>query len=113
MDILLKLDTVSLDQESTERNELSQSTRDRVTVARERQYERYGNEVCNACVSNENVLESTGLDEEQKTMMQKWSSQHNWSTSVQMKILRLARTISDLGIGILGSDPQSAKLAAL
>ena len=29
-------------------------------------------------------------------MIQQWASKHNWSTRVQMKILRLARTISDL-----------------
>ena len=29
-------------------------------------------------------------------MMRSWASKNNWSTRVQMKIRRLARTISDL-----------------
>jgi magnesium chelatase family protein len=36
------------------------------------------------------------LNHEQQAMVQQWSSKHNWSARVQMKILRLARTISDL-----------------
>lgn len=30
--------------------------------------------------------------------MQQWSSKHNWSARVQMKVIRLARTISDLSL---------------
>ncbi|MGY0691492.1 magnesium chelatase subunit ChlI family protein [Virgibacillus sp. FSP13] len=42
------------------------------------------------------LLTYTRLNEEQERMMRQWSSKHNWSTRVQVKILRLARTISDL-----------------
>ncbi|RDW21442.1 magnesium chelatase [Oceanobacillus arenosus] len=96
MDILLKLDTVSLDSESTETNETSKVIRERVIAARERQYKRFGSEVTNAIVANERLLACTELNDEQEKMMQQWTSKYNWSTRVQMKILRLARTISDL-----------------
>ena len=96
IDILLKLETVSLDNETTEHNETPFVIRDRVTAARERQYTRCGNEMNNATASNEKLLECCQLTEEQQKMIQQWASKHNWSTRVQMKILRLARTISDL-----------------
>lgn len=41
MDILLKLERVSLDRESAEHNETSSSIRKRVMASRERQYVRY------------------------------------------------------------------------
>ena len=96
MDILLKLETVSLDRVSAESNETSQVIRERVIKARERQYKRYGSEVTNATAANENLLACTKMNEEQEKMMRQWASKYNWSTRVQMKILRLARTISDL-----------------
>ncbi|WP_407267968.1 hypothetical protein [Radiobacillus sp. PE A8.2] len=36
------------------------------------------------------------LNEEQRKIVQQWESEYNCSTRVQMKILRLARTIADL-----------------
>src|SRR5699024_3260386 len=36
--------------------------------------------------------------QDQQKMMQQWASKYNWSTRVQMKILRLARTVSDLRV---------------
>ncbi|MFC4025145.1 YifB family Mg chelatase-like AAA ATPase [Oceanobacillus longus] len=96
MDILLRLEAISLDRESAETNETSQTIRERVITARERQYKRFGSEVTNAIVANEMLLACTTLNEEQEKMMQQWTSKYNWSTRVQMKILRLARTISDL-----------------
>jgi magnesium chelatase family protein len=44
MDILLKLDTVSLDNESAEQNETSAAIQKRVFTARERQYKRFEGE---------------------------------------------------------------------
>lgn len=96
IDILLKLETVLLDRETTEHNETSSAIRDRVSAARERQYTRYGSEISNATASNEKLLKFCQLSGEQQKMMQQWSSKHNWSTRVQMKVIRLARTISDL-----------------
>ncbi|GAA0615549.1 YifB family Mg chelatase-like AAA ATPase [Virgibacillus siamensis] len=96
MDILLRLDAVALDRETTEHNETSATIRARVSAARKRQYERYGGEILNASAPNKTVLGNSELTKDQTKMMQQWSSKHNWSTRVQMKILRLARTISDL-----------------
>ncbi|WP_068675255.1 YifB family Mg chelatase-like AAA ATPase [Oceanobacillus sp. Castelsardo] len=96
MDILLKLETVSLENESTADNETSEIIRGRIIKAREVQYQRYGEEISNAIVPNEKLLECTILTEEQEKMMRSWASKYNWSTRVQMKIRRLARTISDL-----------------
>ncbi|GAA0432141.1 YifB family Mg chelatase-like AAA ATPase [Lentibacillus halophilus] len=96
MDILLKLDTVALDRETTDHNETSEAIRARVDAARGRQYERYGEGILNADAPNETLPEQRQLTEDQQKMMQQWSSKHHWSTRVQMKILRLARTISDL-----------------
>ncbi|RKQ34269.1 YifB family Mg chelatase-like AAA ATPase [Oceanobacillus halophilus] len=96
MDMLLKLDSVSLENESAKNNETSERIRKRVIAARERQYGRYGTEECNATIENERLIECTILTEEQEKMMRRWASKKNWSTRVQMKIRRLARTISDL-----------------
>ncbi len=95
MDILLRLDTVGLDK-TTEDNETSASICNRVSAVRKRQYDRYGDDILNANAPNETILRNSQLTEDQQKMMQQWSSKHNWSPRVQMKILRLARTISDL-----------------
>lgn len=96
MDILLKLDAVILENESEIQNETSAEIRTRVIKARERQYERYHGDFTNATVENEKLMTYIHLTPEQQEMMHQWTSKHNWSTRVQMKILRLARTISDL-----------------
>lgn len=96
IDILLHLETVPLDHESIKQNETSQNIRVRVIEARERQYERYEGEICNAVATNEQLAISGQLTDEQRTMMQKWANKYNWSARVQFKIIRLARTISDV-----------------
>src|SRR5699024_4203547 len=96
MDILLELHTVTLAEDSMEKNERSVDIRQRVIHAREKQYVRYNREVYNATVSNERLLECSSLNQELEMMMRKWGSKYHWSTRVQMKIRRLARTISDL-----------------
>lgn len=96
MDILLKLDTVPLEKESSKENETSEKIRERVTKARIRQYQRYNKQILNANASNELLTACTRLNEEQENMLRMWSSKYSWSTRVQMKIRRLARTISDL-----------------
>ncbi|SHG03676.1 magnesium chelatase family protein [Ornithinibacillus halophilus] len=96
IDILLELDTVVLDKESEQDNETSDEIRSRVIDARNIQYKRYDSETYNAIISNEQLTSYCQLTEEQKRMIQQWASKYNWSTRVQMKILRLARTISDL-----------------
>lgn len=96
MDILLQLQSVSLENESAEDNETSEIIRKRVAEARQRQYDRYGCEILNATISPEVISEHLILQPDQRTMIQKWASKYNWSTRVQTKILRIARSISDL-----------------
>lgn len=96
IDIILKLDKVSLTEDSIAENESSTAIRKSVLYARGSQYKRYGGELYNANVSSEKILASSSLNQEQETMMRKWSSEYHWSTRVQVKIRRLARTISDL-----------------
>ncbi|MED4901188.1 ATP-binding protein, partial [Weizmannia sp. CD-2023] len=66
------------------------------TEARKRQYERYGAEVCNGTVPNEIFLQKNPLANSSSLMLRQWASKDNFSSRAQMKILRLARTISDL-----------------
>ncbi|TLS38606.1 YifB family Mg chelatase-like AAA ATPase [Pseudalkalibacillus caeni] len=96
MDIHLILSAVPLDGDSIEHNEPSAAIREKVTAARQRQYERYQAEIYNAVVPPEILLQQVGLNAGQEKMIQQMSSKQNWSTRVQMKIIRLARTISDL-----------------
>lgn len=76
--------------------ETSNTVRKRVRAARERQYDRYGREVCNSRVSYEVLLQAHPLTGAQQTMLQQLSIKNNWSNRTQIKIIRLARTISDL-----------------
>jgi len=105
MDILLQLQSVSLEEESTDGNETSAVIRSRVLAARERQYDRYQNEWLNGTVAPEQIVTSSPLDREQQKMLQQSASKQNWSTRVQMKMIRLARTISDLN----GDDKVSSE----
>ncbi len=57
MDILLKLETVSLDKESSIDNETSEIIRARVVQAHDRQNARYGGQLLNAHASNELLME--------------------------------------------------------
>ncbi|MFY3790509.1 YifB family Mg chelatase-like AAA ATPase [Ureibacillus sp. MALMAid1270] len=96
MDIQLKLDTVSLENETSQGNETSEMIRARVMKARDIQFERYGQQLLNANASNELLFECAKLREDQENMLRMWGSKYNWSTRVQLKIRRLARTIADL-----------------
>jgi len=95
MDILLSLKTVSLDRPSG-RGESSSEMRKRVEKARERQYARYQAEICNAKIPYEQLTSTSPLTESQQKMITQMSSKQQWSNRVQIKIIRLARTISDL-----------------
>ncbi|MGD7053950.1 YifB family Mg chelatase-like AAA ATPase [Sutcliffiella horikoshii] len=92
MDILLTLNPVSLN--TSKVSDTSDTIRKRIEKAREIQYERYGKERCNGSASMEeltNSISSTQLD-----TLQAISIKLGLSNRVQMKIIRLARTISDL-----------------
>ncbi|MEW9109043.1 MAG: YifB family Mg chelatase-like AAA ATPase [Cytobacillus gottheilii] len=95
IDVLLSLRSINLEQPN-KRLESSAEIRKRVEVARERQYERYQIEISNAKVPFEFMTEKSPLKNEQQKMLSKVAAKQNWSNRVQIKIIRLARTISDL-----------------
>ncbi|WP_428909798.1 YifB family Mg chelatase-like AAA ATPase [Niallia sp. Krafla_26] len=95
-DLLLFVQSTSITLDPTQIIETSEEIRKRVIKARERQYERYGKGICNGNAPNDLFLEKNPLNPQQRVMLQQWSSQEQFSHRVQMKILKLARTISDL-----------------
>ncbi|ADC49342.1 Mg chelatase, subunit ChlI [Alkalihalophilus pseudofirmus OF4] len=95
VDILLHLIPVNLDREE-EGTLSSEELRVQVERARERQYERYGAGVSNAKVPFDVLSECSPLTTSQRQMVAQVSSKQQWSNRVQIKIIRLARTISDL-----------------
>ncbi|MDR6121535.1 magnesium chelatase family protein [Bacillus sp. SLBN-46] len=68
----------------------------RVEEARKRQYDRYGIEITNGRVPVDLLMETSPLNEEQQWNLQQLSFREDLSNRTQIKIIRLARTISDL-----------------
>ncbi|MDQ0154251.1 YifB family Mg chelatase-like AAA ATPase [Robertmurraya andreesenii] len=95
-DITLFLNSVKMDGNLNASIETSASIRERVQAARIRQYERYGREICNGRVSYELLLKTSPPSDRVKQLMMQMSMKKQWSNRVQVKLLRLARTISDL-----------------
>ncbi|WP_369810608.1 YifB family Mg chelatase-like AAA ATPase [Guptibacillus hwajinpoensis] len=96
IDILLSLKPVNLKEHKFSGIESSEEVKKRVIAARERQYARYGKEVCNGSVSFEQLSSSSPLTRLQQQNLQSLSSAQGFSNRVQIKIIRLARTIADL-----------------
>lgn len=95
-DIFLSLRPVDLNKRHKEKQESSEVVRKRVAQARERQYERYGVEICNSRVSYEELMKKSPLTHQQQNLLKQLSAKRNFSNRTQIKIIRLARTISDL-----------------
>ena len=95
IDVLLSLQSINLEQPSKQQ-ESSTTIRERVAEVREFQYQRYQSEISNAKVPFEILSEKSPLTNEQQKMLSKVAAKQNWSNRVQIKIIRLARTISDL-----------------
>ncbi|MBI0577949.1 YifB family Mg chelatase-like AAA ATPase [Neobacillus cucumis] len=95
LDILLSLQSVNLDQPS-KKQEHSFDIEKRVERAREIQYQRYQTEITNAKVQFEVLSQTSPLTSDQQKMLTNIALKQNWSNRVQIKIIRLARTISDL-----------------
>jgi magnesium chelatase family protein len=95
IDILLSLQSVKLDQ-PIKHTETSIEIRKRVEKARQMQYERYQANISNAKVPFEQIRQTSPLTEAQQRMLGQVAAKQNWSNRVQIKIIRLARTISDL-----------------
>lgn len=95
MDIILFLQSVNLDQ-LIKSQVCSADIRKRVEMARNGQFERYQSQITNAKIPFSQLLAVSPLRESQLKMIKQVSSKRQWSNRVQTKIIRLARTISDL-----------------
>jgi magnesium chelatase family protein len=96
MDLLLSLKAVNLKDHDFTGIESSKEIMERVSLARERQHLRYGREICNGSVPFEELIKKSPLTPEQQKDLQQLSIHYGLSNRVQIKIIRLARTISDL-----------------
>jgi magnesium chelatase family protein len=96
IDILLSLKGVDLKEHEFSRIESSEKVKKRVEAARKRQYERYGKEICNGSVPFERLIALNPLTRSQQRFLQGISFDQGLSNRVQIKIIRLARTIADL-----------------
>ncbi|MCD5324203.1 MULTISPECIES: YifB family Mg chelatase-like AAA ATPase [Pontibacillus] len=96
IDIILHLAPVNLQKERKEEVPSSSEIQRRVQAARDLQYKRHGKVCCNADLSVEEVRTKIHLTEDQKRFLQNRAVKENWSNRLQMKMYRLARTISDL-----------------
>lgn len=95
-DIFLGLKPVDLKANVGRIVESSSLVQKRVEEARKRQYERYGREICNSRVPYDTLLQLSPLTSVQQRTLQQFSAKKNWSNRTEIKIVRLARTISDL-----------------
>jgi magnesium chelatase family protein len=96
-DINLSLGPINFNAATIETaGESSKIVRGRVEEARNRQYDRYGMEVCNSRVPYEMLLRASPLTDTQQSTLQRHAIKKSWSNRTQIKIIRLARTISDL-----------------
>ncbi|WP_456277578.1 YifB family Mg chelatase-like AAA ATPase [Bacillus sp. AK128] len=93
MDFILPLKSVPLHSKD-KRGEYSRTVRKRVEEARKRQINRFG--VLNNRVSYHLIQETSNLTNNQLQTFQEVCRENGWSNRAQVKILRVARTISDL-----------------
>ncbi|SMQ84421.1 magnesium chelatase family protein [Bacillus sp. OV166] len=96
-DINLSLGPINFNAAAIETaGESSKIVRGRVEEARNRQYDRYGMEVCNSRIPYEMLLRASPLTDTQQSTLQRLAIKKSWSNRTQIKIIRIARTISDL-----------------
>jgi magnesium chelatase family protein len=74
----------------------SRTIRTRVEEARERQYGRYGQEICNGRVPYDLLLKTSPISTHQQQTLRNLLLKEGMSNRTHIKIIRLARTISDL-----------------
>jgi magnesium chelatase family protein len=112
IDILLPLKPVNLKGHDFSGIESSDDIKKRVQSAREKQYARYGKEICNGSVPFEQLIANSPLTSEQQQHLQRLSIQNGLSNRVQIKMIRLARTIADLkGEDLIGNESLSKAMA--
>jgi magnesium chelatase family protein len=95
-DIFLSMKPVDFSKSKYEKKESSAAIRMRIERARQQQYERYGEEICNSRIPYETMLSKSPLTKQQQNHIQKLSLKHHWSNRTQIKIIKIARTITDL-----------------
>ncbi|MEH7013359.1 YifB family Mg chelatase-like AAA ATPase [Neobacillus niacini] len=95
-DIHLTIKPVDLEFETEKGKISSKYFQSRVEAARNRQYERYGIELCNSRVSYDTLQKTSPLTQVQQKNIHQLAAKKNWSNRTQIKSIRLARTISDL-----------------
>lgn len=95
IDILLSLQPVDISRIQVE-SERSVDIHRRVEKAQEIQFLRYQKQVYNSNIPFEILTSRSPLSSSQLRMIAQISSKQHWSNRVQIKIIRLARTISDL-----------------
>lgn len=108
-DINLLMKKVDFTITNANEGESSKEVRKRVQEARNRQYDRHGKEICNSRVAYDVLMKTSPLTDEQQRNLQQFSMKKNWSNRTQIKIIRLARTISDLQAHRDITDGASAK----
>ena len=96
IDILLSLKPVNLQEATIESMETSEVIRNRVIAARKQQYERYGTELTNSEVLFDQLVSKGQLAMSQQKIIQSVCAKQGLSNRAHIKIIRLARTISDL-----------------
>ncbi|WP_339251635.1 YifB family Mg chelatase-like AAA ATPase [Sporosarcina sp. FSL W8-0480] len=94
LDFILSLQNVGLQEQG--KAETSAIIRERTTRAREMQWERYGNQWLNGNAPFQLLDETSGLNDEQKNLVQRICFENKWSNRTQIKLIRIARTIADL-----------------
>jgi magnesium chelatase family protein len=95
-DIFLSLQHVDLRNTVKKDLESSEVVRKRVEQARNRQFDRYGAEISNGRVPYDTLIKLSPLTKEQERTLVQFSTKRNWSNRTEIKVIRLARTISDL-----------------
>lgn len=96
IDILLSLKPVNLKDANFGEVEPSEKIRERVALARSKQYHRYGGKLTNGEVLFDQLVATSPLSMTQKEMLEAICIKQGLSNRVHIKIIRLARTIADL-----------------
>lgn len=94
LDFVLTLKSSGLKMESS--SETSAAIRQRVGSAREMQKRRYGNHHLNGTAPFQLLDRQSGLTAEQREYISEVCFMERWSNRTQVKLIRIARTVSDL-----------------
>ncbi|SDN06138.1 YifB family Mg chelatase-like AAA ATPase [Bacillus sp. OK048] len=97
IDFVLTLKNVSL-KNGMGMEEGSYAIKERVTRAREMQYERYGERLLNNRVPFQLIQSKCPVTNEQLEYLHQVCWDNKWSNRTQIKMIRVARTISDLSL---------------